>query len=736
MQSKEARFHHFEMLNELGRGGMGVVYRARDLRNGRILALKLILNNSGLVDRERFRRETQILERLDHPNILKTLEFNLDVETPYVATDFVESRTLRQCVEESIAKIGRPPSADWARRVFAKLASALEHAHEVGVVHRDIKPENILIRTSDDEPILIDFGLAKKLGAASFKDAITLSQTGQMIGTPYTMSPEQIDAESFGAVGGATDIWSLGVSLYFCITGERAYGGSTAINTYTSIITGKPPKVSGAPRNIARACAACMTRDQKSRPNATELFQLLQEETEEQGAPRSRSFFLVLAFLLLFAGAAFFFNSGQSGEPASLSLNVQNGPRETNKATYELAGYVNDSEATLEIEGLSEEPKWSYGPGKADGGRSFVVTVPMELGVNEWVLIARKKGLETQRSTLRILRHRRFQVGQKEGADFASLSEAIKEAPEGATLVLEKGLYRQSILVERELTICSEKGARAVIVSANRTPVRSWGAKLHLKDLELRCEVKAPKTGVGLEVLEGSVSAESCHFQSSVGAAVRIIGGRHSFTKCILKRSLGGLHAKSASVNVRDCVIQDIVRDGFSISMTREQVTITGGRVLETLGRGLLLHGGTLTMTGVSFEKNGGHGLHLMECVATLKDCKVQRSKTGLAAEGVRIKVEDCQFLDNSQSGVTLSRKTMGPLTKVFSARNKHSGLTVNGGSEVTVNGCRFEENEGYGIVASATGTRVLVEKTKFALNRLGEERALPPARLERLKDQ
>jgi predicted Ser/Thr protein kinase len=207
-------FPHLEILELLGRGGMGAVYKARQKDLDRLVALKVLPVRSGADPgfAERFTREARTLARLNHPNIVAVHDFGLAGEFHYLLMEYIGGVTLRQ-VERSG---GLTPQQ--ALAIVPQICEALQYAHDNGVVHRDIKPENILLDTRGKAKIA-DFGLAKLLGRD--RD-FTLTQPGHVMGTPHYMAPEQVEHPS--DVDHRADIYSLGVVFYEMLTGELPLG--------------------------------------------------------------------------------------------------------------------------------------------------------------------------------------------------------------------------------------------------------------------------------------------------------------------------------------------------------------------------------------------------------------------------------------------------------------------------------------------------------------------------------
>jgi len=194
----------------LGRGGMGNVYKARERTLDRYVALKIVPEHRASDEHfiERFRREARIAARLRHPRIVSVHEVGSMGAFPYFSMDYIEGSTLRQVVERRHSL----PQED-AISVVVEICRAVAHAHGKGIIHRDLKPENVMIDTEGDV-FVMDFGLARAVEDSA------LTQPGTIVGTPFYMSPEQLNGEKLDE---RSDIYSIGLILYYCLTGEDLF---------------------------------------------------------------------------------------------------------------------------------------------------------------------------------------------------------------------------------------------------------------------------------------------------------------------------------------------------------------------------------------------------------------------------------------------------------------------------------------------------------------------------------
>ena len=255
----------YEILEELGHGGMGVVLKARQIALGRIVAIKAILSHGPIREeqRRRFLWEAKAMARLQHPNIVQIHEISQQGEHPFLIMEYVEGQSL------SASLAGKPLPPRKAAELLAVLARAVHVAHEHGIIHRDLKPNNILL-AADGTPKICDFGLARH-----FDSAADRTQTNQVAGTPSYMAPEQVLGAS-GTQGPAVDIYALGAVLYESLTGHPVFQAGNMLDTMQLVLKQQPvpprqwqPKT---PRNLETICLKCLEKAPGSRyPSAQAL---------------------------------------------------------------------------------------------------------------------------------------------------------------------------------------------------------------------------------------------------------------------------------------------------------------------------------------------------------------------------------------------------------------------------------------------------------------------------------
>ncbi len=245
----------YEVVRELGKGAMGVVYLAKDPLIGRLVALKTIRMNTSVDEEEarefqqRFVREAQAAGILSHTSIVTVHDIGQDTEsgTSFIAMEYVEGPTLKEVMTQ-----GRPVTFDEIAEIIAQVAEALDYAHARGIVHRDVKPANIIVCGTDPKVKITDFGIAKIASSVA-----NLTTTGQFLGTPNYMAPEQIKG---AAVDGRTDIFSLGIVLYECLTRRKPFGGDSLTTISYKIVHEAFPPLSDVDPAIPEAFDAVVAR--------------------------------------------------------------------------------------------------------------------------------------------------------------------------------------------------------------------------------------------------------------------------------------------------------------------------------------------------------------------------------------------------------------------------------------------------------------------------------------------
>jgi tRNA A-37 threonylcarbamoyl transferase component Bud32 len=261
----------YEILDELGRGGMGVVYKARHLQLNRIVALKMVLGggHASREERERFLVEAKAVAALHHANIVQVHDFGQHDGMPYMALEFINGGSVNSRLRDN------PLQPHEAASLVEQLAHGLAAAHAKDIVHRDLKPHNVLLAVPDGcdpsqapltdcTPKVTDFGLAKRVAAEPADAAEGLTVTGAIMGTPSYMAPEQAEGKS-NLIGPLADVYALGAILYECLTGRPPFRGPTALETIRQAVNEEPVRVRQlqphCPRDLETICHMCLRKE-------------------------------------------------------------------------------------------------------------------------------------------------------------------------------------------------------------------------------------------------------------------------------------------------------------------------------------------------------------------------------------------------------------------------------------------------------------------------------------------
>src|SRR5262245_16380281 len=282
------RLGPYEVLGSLGTGGMGEVYRARDTRLDRSVAIKVLLERlASYADlRQRFEREAKAVSSLNHPHICTLHDVGHQAGLDYLVMELVEGETLLDRVKKG------PLPLDQTLRYGIEIADALDRAHRNGVIHRDLKPGNLMLTKSGSK--LMDFGLAKRALSRDGKDCVSaiptqekpLTEAGSLLGTYQYMSPEQLEGKDADV---RSDIWALGCVLYEMATGKRAFDGKSQASLISAIMTSEPQSIAQlqpmTPPALERLVKVCLAKDPDDRlQTAHDVMQELKWIAEGGGA--------------------------------------------------------------------------------------------------------------------------------------------------------------------------------------------------------------------------------------------------------------------------------------------------------------------------------------------------------------------------------------------------------------------------------------------------------------------
>jgi CheY-like chemotaxis protein len=256
----------FAILGTLARGGSGVAYRARRLGDDADCVVKVVALPDGIEEATvaRFTREGRLLERIDHPNIVRAYAHGVDGQHAYLAVEYIGGGTLRPL-------LGRPWEPRSALSLMLGLAHALGAAHRAGIIHRDLKPENVMLRAESVEPVLADFGIAKDL-----RDDARHTRKGTILGTPTYLAPELITGR---AITPATDMYACGVLLHELLTGDKPYQAGTLADLLRAHLENPVPQLPQACAHLQPLLDRLLAKQARARPaDGSELAALISRE--------------------------------------------------------------------------------------------------------------------------------------------------------------------------------------------------------------------------------------------------------------------------------------------------------------------------------------------------------------------------------------------------------------------------------------------------------------------------
>lgn len=298
----------YDILEEIDRGGQGAVVLVRERQRSIERALKISLDFDGQAETlGRFEREARVLSELNHPNVVTVVEYGSENNIPFMVMDKVSGQSLKAIVESSLEQDNELPDVQWTVDTFREVADALAYCHSKGVLHRDVKPDNILIDSKTGQAVLIDFGVAKRerldLSGTSEGTIASLTKTGELVGTPAFMSPEQLDVSgTHGEINEKSDVWSLGATLFYCLSGQPPFGDKNAAELFGALMHSSPERVASYNREVPiwldRLCANCFTK-QRKRPTMKGLVDALENEGKKGASKRILVALGVLALFFL-----------------------------------------------------------------------------------------------------------------------------------------------------------------------------------------------------------------------------------------------------------------------------------------------------------------------------------------------------------------------------------------------------------------------------------------------------
>lgn len=402
--SDNFKLPNYEHIRVLGKGGVGRVVLARRHTDNRFFAIKTLLNPlNNPEQQQRLLKEAKMLAGIDHPNLVKVREHGLHDGRPFAVMDYIPGQNLddivkEQLVKEQLVKDNLPDNAssvtpfveDELVTTFEQLASAIQHLHERGISHRDVKPSNVFIDTQRGRLLLGDLGLAKRSSPDLESHMVSLTQTGQVLGSPRFMAPEQISAKEHGDTGPWTDAWGFGTTLFYALTGETPVTGKSQIEVFSALVSGRvrAPKTINprVPDWLNRLVLFCLLKDPEQRPSMSQVLEVLrsrgqrglpQELSRAIGEPSSKLWPVTLFACLLVLGGLVAALVAVLRKPQADWLRLDDTPSYTDNPDLLIAGQLTNGPCTVKVAGQSID---------TDRQGRFKFKLPLKEGLNDLVL--------------------------------------------------------------------------------------------------------------------------------------------------------------------------------------------------------------------------------------------------------------------------------------------------------------------------------------------------------------
>jgi tRNA A-37 threonylcarbamoyl transferase component Bud32 len=627
-QARQLILGPYLLLEALGEGGMGHVFKALHRLMHRVVALKLI-RPEHLPQPEsvrRFQREMRALAQLFHPNIVIAHDADQVGDTYFLVMEYVAGTDLHRLVKER-----GPLPVDRACDYVRQAALGLQHAHERGLVHRDIKPANLLLTTEGEVVKVLDLGLALIGKSADEPEAATAtSAPGQVMGTPDFMAPEQALGSHDADI--RADIYSLGCTLYYLLAGRPPFAKGSALEKLLLHQQAEPVAV------------------ELLRPEVPEpLARVLQRMLAKQPAERHQTPAEVAAALAPFC------RPGGAAAPAW----------QAGVETLSSGAMVNTESQ------LAPAPR-PAGRRLALGGVlalavavGLVLTVAAALAVY-WLLPGPTPTTTTPAATpstpgLRVL------VVAQQGGDYTTIAEALKHAGDKTRILVRPGVYRESLVIDRAVELIGDGAAAEVVVEAVDATCMTLEAPTGLfRKLTFRSK-RGPKGGkfAAVVITQGRPTLEECAATSESDACVVIKGtaANPTLRKCQLHDGkLSGLYLHdSARAAIEDC---DIFHNQAGVlTLSQGKPVIAGGTIRDNVAFGVfaLEKGqGTIHEDAV-ITGNGAEGVVVQEegSYLLLQKCTVRNNGSSgvLVTRGGQVKLYDCTIAGNAKGGVQLDGK-------------------------------------------------------------------------------
>lgn len=727
----------YEILEEIGSGGMGRIFRARVKETGIPVVIKTLLSGTQSQSQiERFHREGMALARLSHPHIARVYDFRLSDSqsgakgSPYLVMEHIQGVTLAEYLDDLRRAEEIIDDGEVLEEIFTPLCDALIYCHESGVIHRDVKPENILIEVSDNpdgkpRPVLVDFGLVridKETLRQSLELSQQLTQSGQFMGSPAFSAPEQLlgETELFSP---ALDVWGLAATLYWTVSGHLPYDDRNLMELLATSTQRDPlplrthhPK---APRWLDALCTQCLKRQPGKRLSMSEFQRALKARRN----PRSYRTIALGAAILAFILAIPLFFRDQS--PPELLLPTM--PKKSTQRTIQFSGRVLDDHPKLVL--IARKKRESYQPWKSVPVLTETFTAKLELdeGTNGFLIWAEdENGLRSELFKFSIeLDTEAPEISELKYPQISYEPEALIEGKVSEACSLSSGALTKSLRPPNfQVRIPLKLGRNTLVLNMRDAAGHESQRKIQIERRPVLCVDSKREANRALgryksferavqEAPENAriVVAPGVHRGDIIIRKTLQIIGEGSGQQACLRSQARPLQLNAPRIVLRNVRVENLGVQGWSdaVQILGNDCLLENCRFYSKAYHGVNIgqarENRNLTAKRVGVKGTVIRGCEFSRCsrpaLATKLGCQTRIIESVFRNNAIGVfiaqdaitKFEKCQFLANNKEGVKVLQKSRATFKDCVFKQNRYQGLRVQSESRAELQGCEFAEN-------------------------------------------
>lgn len=712
----------YSILGEIGRGGMGRVYRATVKETGADVVVKTLLklkkDKKGERQLERFRREGIALAQLNHRNIVRVIDFRMSGQSaagrhvyPYLVMEHIDGQTLEKYSRNLRHGTEGPPDLEKLDQLFLPLAEALHYCHEKGIVHRDVKPANILIENSPDNsgrPVLVDFGLVK-MDPEKLRESLemgdALTRAGQTIGSPAFAAPEQLhgNTEKFGP---AMDVWGFGATLFWFLTGHLPYKAKGMAELYAACRKRDPEPVRNLepslPSWLDELCALCLQRNPEDRPPMDVVVELLKKKQRSSMPAMKIKPMALLALILPFVIVGLALKLFQiDKEPPQLTLELEQ-TRTANRRIRILGRADDENSVTLLVRKKAKKSRVQEFAVEKDG--QFSIDLNLTEGKNIYLVSAKdESGNKSQIKTLTIWRNSFPPSIELDTLPKSTHSERIRihglVSKDAVVHLGDRQLVNKDGEIEEWVSL--RKGWNQFVARA-KDSVGNKSTRI----------LKIERLSVFEVIPKGSEANQSNTFHS-VGRALASAPPR---TRILIHP---GLYSESFEISKKVELL--------GVGNRADIILRSSGPSFKVRVPGVKISG--ITLKSESKKATDSQALNILANDFVLENCIISSVMkqgvnvgVGLVKEQskayIDIVVKTCVFQNCGLGGFNITAGSEVNFSDCVFQKNTNSGIMILKGSIAKISACRFEQN-GTGI--GATQKAKVTVKDSFFFDNRGE---------------